>query len=136
VEYLTVSEVLLLHARVIQRTGGSRGIRDMGLLESALACPRATFGGADLTPDLWTRAAALAHSLAQNHPFIDGSERVALAAMGIFLELNGCGLTASNEEAVPFIHRLVTSGIGIEEMAAWLRTHSEDSTPRPSAEER
>ena len=125
-EYLTVNEVLLLHARVIQRTGGSRGVRDMGLLESALARPRATFGGADLYPDLWTK----------NHPFHDGNKRVALAAMGIFLELNGCRLTASNEDATAFIQRLVTGGIGIEEMAAWLRTHSEDSTPRPSAEER
>jgi death-on-curing protein len=136
VEYLTVNEVLLLHARVIQRTGGSRGVRDMGLLESALARPRATFGGADLYPDLWTKAAALAHSLAQNHPFVDGNKRVALAAMGILLELNGCWLTASNEDAAAFIQRLVTGGIGIEETAAWLRTHSEDSTPRPSAEER
>jgi death-on-curing protein len=136
VEYLTVNEVLLLHARVIQRTGGSGGVRDMGLLESALARPRATFGGADLYPDLWTKAAALAHSLAQNHPFVDGNKRVALAAMGIFLELNGCWLTASNEDAAAFIQRLVTGGIGIEGMAAWLRAHSEDSTPRPSAEER
>jgi death-on-curing protein len=136
VEYLTVNEVLLLHARVIQRTGGSRGVRDMGLLESALARPRATFGGADLYPDLWTKAAALAHSLAQNHPFVDGNKRVALAAMGIFLELNGCQLTASNEDAVAFIQRLVTGEIGIEEMAAWPRTHSENSTPHPSAEER
>ena len=135
-EYLTVNEVLLLHARVIQRTGGSGGVRDMGLLESALARPRATFGGADLYPDLWTKAAALAHSLAQNHPFVDGNKRDALAAMGIFLELNGCWLTASNGDAAAFIQHLVTGGIGIEEMAAWLRTHSEDSTPRPSAEER
>jgi death-on-curing protein len=131
VEYLTANEVLLLHARAIQRTGGSRGIRDVGLLESALARPRAAFGGADLYPDLWTKAAALAHSLAQNHPFIDGNKRVALAAAGIFLELNGCRLTASNEEAVAFIHSLVTGGMSVEGAAAWLRAHSEDLRPHP-----
>ena len=106
-EYLTINEVLLLHARLIQLTGGSRGVRDVGLLESALARPRATFGGDDLYPDLWTNEAALAHSLVQNHPFVDGNKRTALAATGIFLELNGYRLVSSNEGAVDFIHRVI-----------------------------
>jgi death-on-curing protein len=88
-EYLTLNEVLVLHARLIQRTGGSRGARDVGLLESALARPRTTFEGSDLYPDLWSKAAALMHSLAQNHPFVDGNKRVALTVTGIFIELNG-----------------------------------------------
>jgi len=124
VEYLTINEVLLLHARLIQLTAGSRGVRDMGLLESALARPRSSFEGADLYPDLWTKAAALLHSLAQNHPFVDGNKRTALAAAGIFLELNGCALASSNEEAVDFIRRVVIGQMELGDMAAWLQAHS------------
>jgi death on curing protein len=124
VEYLTPNEVLLLHARLIQRTGGSRGVRDIGLLESALARPQATFDGADLYPNLWAKAAALTHSLAQNHPFVDGNKRTALTAMGVFLELNGYRLVASNEEAGEFIHRVVAGRIDLERMAAWIRAHA------------
>jgi death-on-curing protein len=124
VEYLTINEVLLLHARLIQLTGGSRGVRDMGLLESALARPRSTFDGIDLYPDLWAKAAALIHSLAQNHPFIDGNKRTAFAATGIFLELNGHRLVCSNDEAVDFVHRVISGQMALEDMAAWLKTHS------------
>jgi len=129
VEYLTVNEVLLLHARLIQRTGGSRGIRDMGLLESALARPQATFEGVDLYSDLWTKAASLMHSLVQNHPFIDGNKRTALVATGLFVELNGFELTASNDEALHFTRQATTGKIGLEDMAIWLRTHSQAREP-------
>ena len=94
IEYLTLNEVLLLHARLIQAAGGSRGQRDLGLLESAVARPQATFAGEDLYPDLWSKAAALMHSLVLNHPFVDGNKRVALTAAGIFLDLNGYRMTA------------------------------------------
>jgi death-on-curing protein len=129
VEYLTLNEVLLLHARLIQRMGGSRGIRDMGLLESALARPRATFDGTDLYPDLWTKAASLMHSLALNHPFIDGNKRTALTATGIFVELNGFKLTASNDEALDFTRQVTAGGMELQEMATWLRTHSQAREP-------
>lgn len=132
-EYLTVNEVLLLHARLIQSTGGSRGVRDMGLLESALGRPQATFDGADLYPDLWAQAASLMHSLAQNHPFVDGNKRVALAATGLFLELNGYRLTANNEQAVLLLLRVATGRATLEEMAAWLETHSQ-TQELPSSE--
>ena len=124
-EYLTTNEVLLLHARLIQRTGGSRGVRDIGLLESALARPQATFDGADPYPDLWAKAAALTHSLAQNHPFVDSNKRTALTAMGVFLELNSYRLTASKEDAVDLLHRVVAGRIDLQELAVWLRTHSQ-----------
>ena len=123
-EYLTVNEVLLLHARLIQRTGGSRGVRDMGLLESALARPRSTFDGIDLYPDLWAKAAALIHSLAQNHPFIDGNKRTALAATGIFLELNGHRLMCSNDEAVDLTYGVIAGRMALQDVAEWLRRHS------------
>jgi len=129
VEYLTVNEALLLHARLIQSTGGSGGVRDTGLLESALARPQATFDGVDLYPDLWTKAASLMHSLIQNHPFVDGNKRTALAATGIFLELNGFRLTASNEAALSFTRQVTAGRLSLHEMATWLRTHTQGREP-------
>ena len=124
-EYLTVAEVLLLHARLIQRTGGSGRVLDVGRLESALARPQATFGGEELYPDLWAKAAALMHSLISNHPFVDGNKRTALTATGIFLELNGWMLIASNEQALDFVRSAVSEKLGVEEIAAWLQAHSQ-----------
>ena len=123
-EYLTVVEVLVLHARLIQRTGGARGVRDAGLLESALSRPQASFDGQDLYPDLWHKAAALMHSLAQNHPFIDENKRTALAATGIFLEMNGFALSASNQEALDLVRLVARGEIGPPDIADWLRAHS------------
>lgn len=123
-EYLTVEEVLLVHARLIQRTGGSSGVRDLGLLESALARPRATFDGRALYPGLWHQAAALMHSLIRNHPFVDGNKRTALAAASLFLESNGYTLTATNREALDFTRQAAAGALEVEEMAAWLEAHS------------
>jgi death-on-curing protein len=125
VEYLTIEEVLLMHARLIQRTGGSGGVRDMGLLESALARPQATFEGEDLYSDLWDKAAALMESLIKNHPFVDGNKRSALTAVGLFLELNGYALTASNEEVLEFTRGAAVGEVNLESMAVWLEAHSQ-----------
>ena len=125
--------MLLLHARVIQRTGGSGGVRDVGLLDSALARSRATFGGEDLYSGLWHKAAALMHSLIKNHPFVDGNKRTALTATGLFLELNGYTMTASNEEALDFTQRAAVGEIDVEFMATWLKSHSRPiDAPRAS----
>ena len=124
-EYLTLNEVLLLHARLIQRTGGMRGIRDLGLIESALARPKATFEGTELYPDLWAKAAALMHSLTQNHPCVDGNKRTALTATGIFLELNGYRLSARNDAAAAFMLSIAIGQVDADEIAAWLKTHSQ-----------
>ena len=126
-EYLTVAEVLLLHARLIQCTGGSGGVRDVGLLELALARPQATFGGEDLYPDLWSKVAALTHSLVQNHHFVDGNKRTALAATGIFLQLNDHTLSASNDEVLAFTRQVTVGGMELQEMAAWLKAYSQPS---------
>lgn len=127
-EYLTVAEVLVLHARLIQATGGAEGVRDLGLLESAVARPQATFGGRDLYPDLWIKAAVLMESLIRDHPFVDGNKRTALAATGIFLELNGYTLTATDDELLDFTRRVVRGRITVQEMAAWLKNHSRSTS--------
>jgi death-on-curing protein len=83
--WLQLAEVLELHRRLIDQSGGMAGIRDLGLLEASLAQPRQTFGGIDLYPELIEKAAALGFSLIQNHPFVDGNKRIGHAAMEITL---------------------------------------------------
>ncbi len=123
-EYLTVAEVLLMHARLVQRTGGRKGVRDVGLLESALARPKTTFDQVELYPDLWSKAAALMHSLVKNHAFVDGNKRTALTATALFLELNGQKLSATNEAVLAFTRQVVTANITLDEMALWLAENS------------
>src|SRR2546426_10931368 len=96
--YLTKEEVIELHRRGLERFGGMPGLRDEGLLDSALAQPRATFGGEELHPALSAKAAALAFSLINNHPFVDGNKRVGFAALAVFLELNSRRLICSSDE--------------------------------------
>lgn len=78
--YLALTEVLDLHRRVMEQSGGATGLRDLGMLESAVAQPRQTFAGVDLYPSLAAKAAALGFSLIQNHPFVDGNKRIGHAA--------------------------------------------------------
>ncbi len=122
--YLTVEQVLFLHMRLIQETGGSHGIRDLPLLQAAVARPQATFDGQDLYPELHLKAAALMHSIVENHPMIDGNKRLGVASAGIFLHRNGWRLTASNAELEEFTLRVARGGVGVEEVAAWLAAHS------------
>lgn len=122
--YLTAEQVLFLHARLIEETGGSHGVRDVALLESAAARPRATFDGVDLYPDLFCKAAALMDSLIRNHPFIDGNKRTGIAAAALFLRQNGRYLAATNSELETFTLYVTESRPDVSEIAAWLKTHS------------
>ncbi len=99
-EFLDVDDVLELHATLIDEHGGSDGIRDRGLLESAVAQPTASFGGEFLHQDLFEMAAASLVSLVGNHPFVDGNKRTGLAAMLMFLELNGYSVDESTHSLV------------------------------------
>ncbi len=87
--FLDVDDVLLIHEEQLAKYGGSGGVRDIGLLESAVAMPRATAGGELVHPDLFSMAAAYAFHLAQNQPFLDGNKRTGLLAAIVFLDLNG-----------------------------------------------
>ncbi len=98
--YLTLPELLHVAERTL---GGQPQIRDIGLLESALARPQATAFGEDAYPDLDTKAAALLHSLARNHGLVDGNKRLALAAVIAFYGVNGRRLTLSNDEAYDLV---------------------------------
>jgi death-on-curing protein len=92
-EFLDLEDVLELHAQLIARYGGSGGVRDRGLLESALAQPRATFDGEFVHEDLISMAAAYLFHVVQNHPFVDGNKRTGLLAALVFLDLNGISIT-------------------------------------------
>jgi death-on-curing protein len=121
--YLTVAEVLALHDAIIARTGGSPGLRDFGALDSALAQPKATFGGQDLHESLEAKATALGFSLAQNHPFVDGNKRVAHAAMETFLVLNGAEIAASIDEQERLMLDIASGRYDRETLAVWLSQH-------------
>jgi len=119
--YLTLNEVLALHTRLIQLSGGADGIRDIGKLESAIAQPRMTFGGEELYPTIAEKAVALGYSIIKNHPFVDGNKRTGHAAMEVFLVLNGYEISASVDEQEKVIMRVATGEIGREEFEDWVR---------------
>jgi death on curing protein len=121
--FLSLSEVVELHRLLVESSGGSKGIRDLGILESAVSQPRTTFGETDLYPTLIEKAAALCFSLSHNHPFVDGNKRVAHAAMETLLVLNGYAIDATVDEQEQTMLALAQSSVSREELVAWLRGH-------------
>jgi death-on-curing protein len=126
--FLTLNEVLYIHREQIRHLGGSDGIRDMGLLQSALAMPSAEFGGQYLHEDIFHMAAAYLFHIALNHPFLDGNKRVGAMAADVFLDLNGYELQASCEAA--FEKLVLDTAQGKTEkaaIAAFFRKYSKKS---------
>lgn len=116
-EYLTLAEALWVHEQQIERFGGSPGVRDRGLIESALLRPQTGYYA-----DTIEEAAALWESLAMNHGFIDGNKRVAFACADLFLNLNGYDITADEQAVVSFIYRHLESGTFRKDVLdTWLR---------------
>jgi len=117
VAFLTFDEVLAIHQRLLERFGGAAGLRDAGLLESALYRPRTGY-----YRDLATMAAALFESLLMNHPFVDGNKRVAFFATDVFLRLNGWRLEVDAQRAHAFLVGLLENGVcDFEHLVPWLR---------------
>ena len=123
-KYLAPEQVLFIHARLIAETGGMHGVRDIGLLESAVARPQATFDGAELYPGLFMKAAALLDSLVNNHPFNDGNKRTGIAAAALLLRINGYYLAATNPELEEFILQVAIRHLPLSQIAAWLEQFS------------
>jgi death-on-curing protein len=127
-DYLTVAEVLAMHADQIERYGGAQGVRDQGLLEAALYRPQTGYYA-----DLIEEAAALWESLAQNHPFIDGNKRTAFAATYTFLAINGALLIADAQEIYVFIAALYEANeFNFDKLVPWLRGHVTQTPPAKS----
>ncbi|MGH8697113.1 MAG: type II toxin-antitoxin system death-on-curing family toxin [Burkholderiales bacterium] len=122
--WLEKALVLAIHDRQLAEHGGSPGVRDEGLLESALARPQQLYAYGDPAPDLADLAAALAHGLARNHPFVDGNKRTAHVAYRTFLALNGTELDATDEEKYLTMIALAEGKLSERDVAAWLRLHA------------
>lgn len=119
--FLTAAEVLRFHTRQIEEFGGTDGVRDMGLLQSALAQPEAGFGGHWLHEDLFEMAAAYAFHICKNHPFFDGNKRTALDAALLFLELNGVDFREPKEIFVGVMLSVAEGKMGKKELAGIFR---------------
>jgi death-on-curing protein len=122
--YLTPEQVLFLHSRLIAETGGGHGLRDLGMLLSALGRPQATFDGKDLYPDLFSKTAALMESLVRNHPFVDGNKRTAITSAALFLRMNGYRLIVENEEMVWFTLACAQSQLSFDGIVDWFKQYS------------
>ncbi|MDQ2730325.1 MAG: type II toxin-antitoxin system death-on-curing family toxin [Armatimonadota bacterium] len=121
--YLTLDEVLELHRRGVEQSGGADGIRYSGGLESAVAQPAMTFAGQDLYPTLSEKAAALCFGLVKNHPFVDGNKRIGHLAMETILVLNGREIEASVDEQERVILGLAAGVMERDEFTAWVGAH-------------
>ena len=120
---LALEQVLELHARLLEQSGGAEGIRDTSALESSLAQPLQTFGGEDLYPSIPVKAAALCFFLVRNHPFVDGNKRTAHAAMEVMLVLNGFEVAAFVDEQEQTMLALAAGTLSREEFTLWLEQH-------------
>jgi len=122
--WIEKQEILLAHARQLAEHGGSDGIRDEGLLESALGKPKNVFAYQE-DADLCRLAASYAYGIARNHPFIDGNKRTALVAAEGFLRFNGLRVVAAKEEKYRTYLNVAAGSLSEEDLTAWFRTHTQ-----------
>ncbi len=120
---LTKEQILLLHAQLIETTGGSDGIRNMGLLESALEIPFQSYGGEELYPSIQAKAARLCYGLVKNHAMIDGNKRLGCHAMLVFLALNGYEMEYTQKELSDLILEVAADRKQYEDILYWLLAH-------------
>lgn len=123
-KYLTGEEILALHSDIIDQTGGTHGIRDAGLFVSIVEKPKMEFGGKELHPGTFKKAAVYLESLANYHVFLDGNKRTAFASAVRFLFINGYAFNAHNIEVEKFMLRVVSEKLDVKVIAKWLRKHS------------
>lgn len=122
IRFVPISTVLVIHSELLREFGGKPGLRDRGLLESALDRPRNL--EAYESADIYRLAAAYAFGIIKNHPFIDGNKRIGLVTAYTFLRINGIELNASEEEAVIVIEGMAAGTLGEKELEEWLRENS------------
>lgn len=120
---LTKRQIILLHSLLIQESGGTDGLRDEGLLDSAVRQPYQTFGGVDLYPTIIDKAVRLGYSLITDHPFVDGNKRIGTHAMLVFLDLNGIELEYEDEDLIRLILQIAAGQADDHVLEAWVRGH-------------
>ena len=121
---IPVKEVELLHRILIDKFGGSQGIRDSAALESAIARPFQTFDGNDLYPSVLEKAASLIESILVNHPFIDGNKRTGYTVLRLYLIQNGLDITASQENKYEFVINIASGTLKYEGILSWLKSNT------------
>lgn len=121
----TTENVLLLHQKLVAASGGADGVRDMGLIESALARAQAAFGGVEAYTGIIAKAAALGCGLTQNHGFVDGNKRIGMATMLLVLRRNGIRLSYTQEELIALGLSVAQGNDDVEQIAAWIENHRE-----------
>lgn len=121
--WISTTLAIAIHDRQLAEHGGGTGVRDVGLLEAALAPPQQRYAYGDPPPDLAELAASLAHALARNHPFVDGNKRTAHVCYRAFIRLNGGDLVASDEEKYAMMIGLSEGSLSEADFATWLRAH-------------
>lgn len=119
--YLSLDEVVEIYYQIMAQSGGLVGIRDVGLLESALSQPLMAFGGQSLYPTLIEKASALGFALIKNHPFLDGNKRIGHASMEVFLVLNGYEIQARIDEQEKIILDVAAGNLSREGFTTWLQ---------------
>lgn len=124
VYYLTLEQILVIHEDQIDRYGGSHGLRDLSLLESAIFRPQTTFSGEELYKSIFDKAAAMLHSLILNHPFIDGNKRTAVVATIVFLFKNNYEIHVSNTALLTFALAVEKKEYNLEEISRWLQENT------------
>lgn len=123
-KYLLVDEILAIHQEMTEKFGGNHGIRDFGLLYSAIYRPQASFAGEDLYISVFDKASSLINSLLLNHPFVDGNKRTAYTSCARFLYINGYLLKCSPSQIISFAKRIENKKLRMEKIAVWLKKHS------------
>jgi len=127
IRFLSTADVLESHRETVALEGGTPGVRDLGLLESAVAMPQQRFGGVCLHPDLAATIAAYLYHLSGNHPFLDGNKRVAVIAAIVFLEVNGVPFVVEPDDLERIVMRVASSQMSKADLIRWFRK----ATPRP-----
>ena len=120
---LSVLEIIVLHQKVVDKTGGSHGIRDIGLIESAVSRAYATFSGNDLYETVEAKIAATTYSLVSNHGFVDGNKRIGIATMLLLLQLNGYKLQYSQQELIDLGLGLAAGNLDENDIQKWIKAH-------------
>ena len=124
IHFIPEEIVFVIHADLVQRYGGSAGLRDRNRLESALAQPKITVGGRFAHKTIFDKAAAYGFHICMNHPFVDGNKRVSFALMDIFLQKNGWEITSKEEEAYSIMMLLASGRLTKAELSSWLKDHT------------
>ena len=120
---LTQNQILMLHSELISATGGTDGVRDFGLLSSALNAPFQQFENTDLFPTIQQKAARLGYGLIKNHAFVDGNKRIGVHVMLIFLEINGISLEYTQKELYSMVLDVASGILDTEEITKWILNH-------------